>query len=665
MIRKNEVIHQTKSLCPDCLERIDACYIARGEEIWFCKECARHGRFETKVWKGRESFMQNLSLPSSQAPEKRYQKPMLGCPYDCGICSNHKQKTCCVLFEVCSICNLSCPVCFASSESKLCEGGFPSLKEIGTWYDLLMENGGPFNIQLSGGEPTMRDDLCEIIKLGKEKGFSFFQLNTNGIRIGKEEHYLRELKKAGLSTVFLQFDSLHSRDLLMLRGRDILAQKRAAIENCQKTGLGVVLVPTVMRGCNEAHLGEILEYAASQMPTVRGVHFQPMSYFGRYEKTPDKEVRIILPELLELLEEQTGEKVKAKDFSYGSAEHPLCSANADYIVQEGSWKAIRKKKARCCSCSSDAAREAVAQKWSLAESAQREEKKTGCCTDLSSLDAFLEERQKHTLTISAMAFQDAWNLDLERLQRCYIHIVSPDKRLIPFCAYNLSSSQGVCLYRKRERQSCPLEELMGRIRPGGRELTRRGIRLAGLKRGERLLDIGCGSGESLAFLRKDCGIDARGIDSSLEMVQRARQRDPFLPVSLRSDQEEEEGLAAADAVLMECAFSGIADREALLRRIYEKIKPGGRLILSDLYEKEGEDIAAFIEKQGFQVLAFEDHSKTLGDLAIGLIMRYGSIEEFRENICKNCKKCCLSEGKSWKKIGYYLLAAKKQKTKKI
>ena len=64
-----------------------------------------------------------------------------------------------------------------------------------------MAHGGPFNIQLSGGEPTLREDLPEIIWLGRQKGFTFFQLNTNGIRLAAEPDYAKSLKAAGLNTV--------------------------------------------------------------------------------------------------------------------------------------------------------------------------------------------------------------------------------------------------------------------------------------------------------------------------------------------------------------------------------------------------------------------------------------------------------------------------------
>ena len=68
------------------------------------------------------------------------------------------------------------------------------------------------------------------------------------------------------------------------------------------------------------------------------------------------------------------------------------------------------------------------------------------------LDRFLQRARTHTFSLSAMAFQDVWNLDLERLRGCCIHVVAPSGNLIPFCAYNLTSNQGRPLYR-RARQS--------------------------------------------------------------------------------------------------------------------------------------------------------------------------------------------------------------------
>ena len=66
---------------------------------------------------------------------------------------------------------------------------------------------------------------------------------------------------------------------------------------------------------------------------------------------------------------------------------------------------------------------------------------------LEAFDAFLE-RQGQRLSLSAMAFQDAWTLDLDRLRQCYIHVARSNGRVIPFCAFNLTDRTGRSLYRE-------------------------------------------------------------------------------------------------------------------------------------------------------------------------------------------------------------------------
>lgn len=65
------------------------------------------------------------------------------------------------------------------------------------------------------------------------------------------------------------------------------------------------------------------------------------------------------------------------------------------------------------------------------------------------LDVFLSRLKTHMFSISCMVFQDVWNLDLERVRDCCIHVLSPDGGLIPFCMYNLTDIQGKSLYRKQ------------------------------------------------------------------------------------------------------------------------------------------------------------------------------------------------------------------------
>jgi hypothetical protein len=66
--------------------------------------------------------------------------------------------------------------------------------------------------------------------------------------------------------------------------------------------------------------------------------------------------------------------------------------------------------------------------------------------DISSFDQFLADK-KLSFCISGMAFQDAWNVDLERLRECFLHVLSPQQKLVPLCAYNLTGALGRSLYR--------------------------------------------------------------------------------------------------------------------------------------------------------------------------------------------------------------------------
>jgi uncharacterized radical SAM superfamily Fe-S cluster-containing enzyme len=307
--------------------------------------------------------------------------------------------------------------------------------------------------------------LPEIIRLGRSYGFTFFQVNTNGLRLARDRAYLAELKAAGLSTVFLQFDGTQDAIYKKIRGRELLAKKLEVIERCREQGVGVVLVPTLMPGVNVADIGNILRLALEHMPTVRGVHFQPVSYFGRFPEQPNDETRITIPEVLQEIEMQTGGLVHSDTFSPPGCENALCSFHGNFVLMpDGALKALTRHQEDDCGCKPIVAAEGaartrafVAQNWSA----------PNLITDLpvfggpslGEWDVFLERKRTHSFFISGMAFQDAWNLDLERLRDCCIHVASPDGRLVPFCAYNLTDRQARALYRNAESKVSRLSML--------------------------------------------------------------------------------------------------------------------------------------------------------------------------------------------------------------
>jgi uncharacterized radical SAM superfamily Fe-S cluster-containing enzyme len=445
-----DVVAQTFSVCPVCLARIPAQRVLRDSDVYLEKTCPEHGFFSAILWRGGPDHDSWKRPKEPNHPRHPFMPVDKGCPYDCGPCEDHRQEPCCVLLEVTARCDLRCPVCFASAGDTGLQD--PSLADIERWYRRMLEAGGPFNIQLSGGEPCLRDDLPEIIAKGKRLGFTYFQVNTNGLRIGEEPGYLARLKEAGLKVVYLQFDGTRGEIHRTLRGRDLMEAKRKAVQASKEAGLGVVLVPTIQPGVNGDDLGGIIRFALDHYPTVRSIHFQPLTYFGRYPCRPTDDLRITIPELLRGMEEQTGGLVHAADFQPKGSENSYCSFHATYVIlPDGSLKLIKPQTTGCC-CKPESAREGlmrskafVARNWPMP--ADGEEGVDNGSSSLGGWEDFLTRARTHLFSISGMAFQDAWNLDLELLQDCCIHIAAPDGRLIPFCAYNLTNMRGESLYR--------------------------------------------------------------------------------------------------------------------------------------------------------------------------------------------------------------------------
>lgn len=334
--------------------------------------------------------------------------------------------------EVTRRCDLCCPFCFASSTSADRDRPFG---ELIAEFRFVMEAQGPGILQLSGGEPAVRDDLPELIEAAAALGFSGIQLNTNGLRLANETGYAGRLKSAGLSWVYLQFDGTDDPPYLALRGRPLAGLKRRAVENCAAVGLNVVLVATVRPGINADRIGDIVRFAVANAPGVRGVHLQPVTYLGRYPEAPNDEDRITLPEVVRALCDQTG-LFEPEDFRPTGVEHPSCSFNGVFFVGEGGRLAPRVSRHQ----EKDPLRAAaiLSRQWgfdvgSLEDGPGRD--------DFDRALASLGTR----LTISAMAFQDAWTLDLERLQHCPIKVAHGGK-LYPFCAWNLTAMDGTRLY---------------------------------------------------------------------------------------------------------------------------------------------------------------------------------------------------------------------------
>ncbi|MFX1368987.1 MAG: tetraether lipid synthase Tes [Promethearchaeota archaeon] len=500
-----ELPYSTQSICPECflnsneVNVIDAELFEEDGKVMYRKNCSLHGEFIDVYWGDAEMFkkaskwwFKSIGLDNPRTESSK------GCPEDCGQCPEHKSHTALALLDVTNRCNLRCPICFAVAA----EGGSvyePTPEEVLDMMKNLRANEpvpAPA-LQFAGGEPTVSKHLPQYVKWAKELGFRHVQIASNGIRIGKSKEYFQELRDAGLSTVYMQFDGVKPGPYIEARGSNLLPIKLQAIQNAREIGMeSLVLVPTVVRGVNDDQVGEIVEFAVKNNDVIRCVNFQPVSITGRIDHDARKEMRITIPDVIHLIEKQTGGKIpadvwypvpammpvgRALGLMKGSPElelstHFACGMSTFiWINDDGSYEPITNliDVDKFLNILTDIANLYAEQKTGASKRAKaklagsvRHIKRKGIIKDL--LGAFLNRGDYESLAkfmrriimIGLMHFQDPYNLDLERIQHCDVNYAVPDGRIIPFCTMNT-------IHRSRveEKFSQPIEQWRERHKP--------------------------------------------------------------------------------------------------------------------------------------------------------------------------------------------------------
>ena len=175
---EKQVLEYTESLCPICLKVVDALVVERDGAVYMKKVCPDHGPIMVYLWPEVEHYNWIRSFRFPFKKPKFDFEPVEGCPFECGICSDHLRHPTVVEIEVTQRCNLRCPVCFMDSGDAHRD---PPLGTLEAMFTAILQRAGPqTSIQLTGGEPTLRHDLAQIIRLGREIGFSAIEVPPDG-----------------------------------------------------------------------------------------------------------------------------------------------------------------------------------------------------------------------------------------------------------------------------------------------------------------------------------------------------------------------------------------------------------------------------------------------------------------------------------------------------
>jgi hypothetical protein len=463
-------LSSTTSLCPTCLERVPGTYEARDDAVYLTRECAEHGVASRKVWDSLDHWEWAGEF-SPDLPERDRSDDDPAVVDDGGDLTVDNDHACLAVVEVTQECNLSCSFCFASSGPGGRELAFGEVVHL---LDVVLDSGGPRPIQFSGGEPTIRDDLPELVETATEMGFEHVEVNTNGIVLAREDGYAERLVDAGVTAVYLQFDGLEADTYREIREADLLEHKHAAIEACRRADLPVILVPTVVPGVNDHEMGAIVEFALENLDVVRSVNFQPVSRFGRYADV-DTDGRFSLDSAARRLSEQF-DAIEPRDLLPAPCCSAYCQSGTALVptdegavpltrfLDEGLWQSVLgtvdESEWMELLAKTDAGQRAFLGNADVGE-ALGCCGPSGCCSDGSASDLgtgrgsgsglfeSMFDLVDTVLPVSFTGFMDADAADVDRLGNCCLSVPTPDGDLVPFCGYNMTTDDGEYALRTR------------------------------------------------------------------------------------------------------------------------------------------------------------------------------------------------------------------------
>jgi SAM-dependent methyltransferase len=197
--------------------------------------------------------------------------------------------------------------------------------------------------------------------------------------------------------------------------------------------------------------------------------------------------------------------------------------------------------------------------------------------------------------------------------------------------------------------------------------------------GARVVDIGCGTGITVEYLRDSRKLEAVGVDLAEARLLAGSERSPGLPLMLAAGEALPFADQSADGVFAECSLSVMQHAGKVLDECSRILVPGGKLALTDIYSQSGcsaaagdlakrtggimtgDELAVMLAQAGFGIIVWEDCSFLLREFIARFIMEHGPDDDLW-----HCIAITGAEGYGCRtaaklKLGYYLLVAEKRR----
>jgi hypothetical protein len=276
-----------RSLCNACKKIVPAHNDMRDGKVYLVKECPDCGATETLISTNAASFTAKHELD-----ERAEKQP---CLINCMHC-HHKLSPTLLFLDVTNRCNMNCPICINNT---------PSMKFLfeppREYFDKIFKHFSTYDprpgIQWFGGEPTMREDLIDLIKLARSYGLRS-RLVTNGLKLADED-YCRRICETRARILFA-FDGLNAEMYQDLRNsRQSLEIKLKGLENVRKYAKKkTILMTLVAKGYNDNAIGDLLRFCHERRDFVRATYLMPLAHTWK-DKDWDFKADRITPEEVE------------------------------------------------------------------------------------------------------------------------------------------------------------------------------------------------------------------------------------------------------------------------------------------------------------------------------------------------------------------------------
>jgi uncharacterized radical SAM superfamily Fe-S cluster-containing enzyme len=486
-----KILEKTESICPTCyqegaLHKIFANIIEDDHKIWTTKVCQKHGFFKEIYFSDINLYKRWMKFKVTGKPVSIIRTSLFNDPE---LYAEHISQTVLTNLVVTNRCNLKHNQDFlnANTTGYVYEPSLDQLKDLMQQTRLEKPIGSKL-IQITGGEPTLREDLFEIVRIAKKIGFSHVQIYTNGLKLAESIDYCQRLKNEKVDTIYLNFDGVTKTT------NPLIEQSKKVIENCKKVNLNIVLVPVLTGDKNLHEAGKIVRFAIDNIDIIRGVHFQPISYYGRTNKITNIErenQRVDYVQIFQFIEQEYPGLISRDDFYPVSfifpisrlietftkdpqvefTNHPGCGGSTFIFIENGRPLPITRfydVKAYMSFLNEQTKKKGPLRKLRIASAFI---KNIDNFVDVEkapkgfNLKQILKEaaiggsqyalRKFHhrCLFIGLMWYQDVWNLNIDRLQRCVIHCTTFEG-IVPYCSYHALGYGDKIL----EKHSIPVQE---------------------------------------------------------------------------------------------------------------------------------------------------------------------------------------------------------------